>query len=132
MGSAIDLTLDLIESRKQTYKANGTPYFRPWIFLVTDGEPTDGNRWQEAARRVQSTDRRRRGGRQLAGRTVGDLKPAPALRICQRNGSAHCGERARSGSSPGLVGAGPVVGSVQRRTQQRFIDRLHSAAKLQF
>ena len=56
MGSAIDLTLDLIESRKQTYKANGTPYFRPWIFLVTDGEPTDGNRWQEAARRVQSAE----------------------------------------------------------------------------
>ncbi len=56
MGSAIDLALDLIESRKQTYKANGTPYFRPWIFLVTDGEPTDGNRWQEAARRVQSAE----------------------------------------------------------------------------
>lgn len=41
MGDAIDTALDLIEQRKQEYKSKGMDYYRPWIFLITDGEPTD-------------------------------------------------------------------------------------------
>ncbi len=38
-GSAILTALDLIETRKSLYRQVGVDYYRPWILLVTDGEP---------------------------------------------------------------------------------------------
>ncbi len=43
MHEAIGLALDIIEKRKDEYKAAGTPYYRPWIFMLTDGYPNDIN-----------------------------------------------------------------------------------------
>jgi uncharacterized protein YegL len=51
MGKAINLALDELEERKQVYKANHISHYRPWIFMITDGEPND--EWQSAARRVK-------------------------------------------------------------------------------
>jgi uncharacterized protein YegL len=39
MGAAINLALDLVATRKERYKAAGISYYRPWIFMITDGEP---------------------------------------------------------------------------------------------
>ena len=52
MGAAIERALGLLETRKVAYKSNGISYYRPWIFLVTDGSPTDA--WWRAAEHVKT------------------------------------------------------------------------------
>ncbi len=41
LGIAVNKALDLLEERKNKYKANGVEYFQPWLVIFTDGEPTD-------------------------------------------------------------------------------------------
>src|SRR4051812_9096965 len=54
MGEAVIQACDLLEKRKRKYRAAGVSYFRPWIFLVTDGEPTDyeSQYWRDAVELV--------------------------------------------------------------------------------
>lgn len=55
LGEAIMEALDLVKLRKQQYQANGVAYYRPWIFLITDGAPTDT--WAGAAKAVQAAEK---------------------------------------------------------------------------
>lgn len=41
LNEAIEAGLDAIESRKTIYKSQGIDYYRPWLFVLTDGAPTD-------------------------------------------------------------------------------------------
>ena len=53
MGQAIEFALDMVQERKTEYKQSGIAYYQPWIFMITDGAPTDS--WKEPASRVQAT-----------------------------------------------------------------------------
>jgi uncharacterized protein YegL len=55
LGAAIDLGLDLLRKRKDAYKENGVNYTRPWMFIVSDGAPTDAA-WESAAARLRSDE----------------------------------------------------------------------------
>ncbi len=39
IGAGIHKALDLLQARKTQYRTNGISYYRPWVFLITDGTP---------------------------------------------------------------------------------------------
>ncbi len=52
LGAAVGRGLELLKNRKQILRDNGIKLFRPWIFLITDGEPTD--RWAHLPQIIRS------------------------------------------------------------------------------
>jgi uncharacterized protein YegL len=54
MASAIMRAALELENRKATYRANGISFYRPWMFLFTDGGPTESaEKWQLACDAVR-------------------------------------------------------------------------------
>ena len=41
MGEALEQAVDIVGQRRQTYRSNAMKSYKPWIFLITDGAPTD-------------------------------------------------------------------------------------------
>ena len=39
MGAGINTALDTVEQRKNRYKEAGIAYYRPWVMMITDGDP---------------------------------------------------------------------------------------------
>jgi uncharacterized protein YegL len=62
MGAAIHKALDMIAVRKSQYRANGVAYYRPWVFLITDGAPQGeaDDVVEEAAKRIQADENTKR------------------------------------------------------------------------
>lgn len=50
---AVYNAIDLVDARKAWYKQTGQPYYRPWIILMTDGEPNRGRSIGDLAARIQ-------------------------------------------------------------------------------
>jgi len=53
MGSAILHVIQIINERKERYRAACRAYYRPWIFLLTNDTPTNEGIWQDAVNAVQ-------------------------------------------------------------------------------
>jgi uncharacterized protein YegL len=62
MGEAVVRACEMLEARKEDYRRAGLQYYRPWIFLITDGEPTDLNskHWDTAVRMVREGEAAKR------------------------------------------------------------------------
>ncbi len=54
LGAAVTTGLELVRNRKRVYRQNGIACYRPWVFLLTDGEPSDV--WQPAAASVRHAE----------------------------------------------------------------------------
>jgi uncharacterized protein YegL len=55
MGHAINIALDLLADRKAALASQGIPQYRSWVFLITDGGPTDETTtaWTYAIQRLK-------------------------------------------------------------------------------
>lgn len=58
LGMAVAHAMDLIEQQKALYRANGIAYKRPWLWIWSDGVPTDD--WQVVAQRAQAAQAAKR------------------------------------------------------------------------
>lgn len=58
MGEAVARAVALLRERKMIYRQAGMDYFRPWLFLITDGKPTDAH-WETAAEQVKEEETRK-------------------------------------------------------------------------
>lgn len=83
MGAAIEQGLDMLEQRKQIYRQAGISYYRPWIFLISDGAPTDN--WQRAAEKVRAGDNNHRKQFSFFAAGVEDADMNTLAKICSPN-----------------------------------------------
>ena len=58
MNEAICFALDETDQRKRDYQAEHMKYFQPWIFLLTDGYPTDDNNGDYLERAIREVKER--------------------------------------------------------------------------
>jgi uncharacterized protein YegL len=57
LAKGLQLALDLIEEGKENLKAAGVNYHRPWMMVITDGEPTDtDSEWNEAVKACRDAE----------------------------------------------------------------------------
>jgi uncharacterized protein YegL len=58
IGAAVALALREIEAEKERFRAAGVAYTRPWLFVMSDGQPTDA--WQVVAEQCRDAERSNR------------------------------------------------------------------------
>jgi uncharacterized protein YegL len=57
LGKGIQLGLDLVEEGKQNLRSAGISYTRPWMFIISDGDPTDSSSvWNDAAQECKDAE----------------------------------------------------------------------------
>lgn len=59
LGKGMALALDKVEEQKRAYDANGISSTRPWIILISDGEPNDFG-WELVAERCRDAEQRKK------------------------------------------------------------------------
>jgi uncharacterized protein YegL len=64
MAAGVLKAFELVEQRQARYEASDLDSYEPWIFMVSDGEPTDEDKvLSDAHGRIASAERRERGKR---------------------------------------------------------------------
>lgn len=61
MGAAINKAIDMVKERNRFYASLGTQCYQPWIFMITDGYPTDDI--TEAAERIKAEESKGKHGK---------------------------------------------------------------------
>lgn len=57
MAEGIDVAIDMVKKRNSFYQQIGIPFFKPWIFMITDGLPNSSRAaMQQAAQRIQKEE----------------------------------------------------------------------------
>lgn len=84
MGAGINMAIDMLKERNNFYNTMGTPVFKPWIFMITDGTPTDDVEFEQAARRVQEEENKGSGKLKFFSLGVGDFDKEPLFKIGKR------------------------------------------------
>lgn len=56
LGEGVNVALKKLEEQKKKYKDNQITYNRPWLFIITDGAPTDPN-WKRAAEKAVEAEK---------------------------------------------------------------------------
>jgi uncharacterized protein YegL len=88
LGAGMRLALNLVEQAKVDLKAAGISYTRPWIIVISDGEPTDDRQlWSQAVLETVKAEQDRKAevfvigvqGADLV--TLGKLSQRPALAL---------------------------------------------------
>ncbi len=57
LGQGLQIALDLVEDGKSALRSNGISYTRPWMMVISDGQPTDVEIWEkvtEECRRAEA------------------------------------------------------------------------------
>lgn len=61
LGRGIRLALNQVEQIKENLKNTGISYTRPWMMVITDGEPTDSNEeWASAIKEAKAAEANRK------------------------------------------------------------------------
>lgn len=63
MGKGIKSAIEIVSERTELYQRLGTPRFRPWIFMLTDGAPTDDI--TEAREMIRNEEKHKSGNSRL-------------------------------------------------------------------
>ena len=53
MADGIKVAIDLVKDRNRFYKKLGTPCYKPWIFMITDGYPDIDQDMEAVAERIR-------------------------------------------------------------------------------
>lgn len=54
LGAGVERALDMLENRKEIYKQNDINYRQPWLFIFTDGTPTDIEKTEKVIERCRN------------------------------------------------------------------------------
>ena len=60
LGEAVLLGLKKIEEEKGYLRSQGLSYHRPWLFVMSDGAPTDGSTWQLACNEARNASAKKK------------------------------------------------------------------------